>query len=106
MKPTLTGKVILDFLRGRIPAYIDTGLNLVDVRAVAQGHLAAAERGRVGERYILGDRNMTLREILQALARISGRRAPGIRIPYAVAYAAAVVDTFLARWTGRPPAAR
>ncbi len=105
VKPTPTGKIILDFLRGRMPAYIDTGLNLVDVRAVAEGHLAAAERGRVGERYILGDRNMTLREILEALARISGRRAPRLRIPYALAYGAAAVDTLVARWTGRAPRA-
>lgn len=103
LKPTPTGKVILDFLCGRMPAYIDTGLNLVDVRSVAEGHLAAAERGRVGERYILGDRNMTLREILEALARIAGRPAPRWRLPYAVAYCVAVVDTLLARWTGRAP---
>ncbi len=105
VKPTPTGKIILDFLRGRMPAYIDTGLNVVDVRAVAEGHLAAAERGRPGERYILGDRNMTLCELLQALARIAGRPAPRLRIPYGLAYGVAVVDTFLSRWTGRTPSA-
>lgn len=103
VKPTPTGKILLDFLRGRMPAYIDTGLNVVDVRAAAEGHLLAAERGRVGERYILGGENMTLREILEALAAISGRSAPRIRIPYAVAYAAAVLDTSLSRFTGRTP---
>jgi dihydroflavonol-4-reductase len=105
VKPTPTGKIILDFLLGRMPAYIDTGVNVVDVRAVAEGHLLAAERGRVGERYILGDRNMTLREILETLARLTGRPAPRFRIPYAVAYGFAVFDTFLSRRTGRPPTA-
>jgi dihydroflavonol-4-reductase len=105
VKPTPTGKIILDFLLGRMPAYIDTGVNVVDVRAVAEGHLLAAERGRVGERYILGDRNMTLREILETLARLTGRPAPRFRIPYAVAYGFAVFDTFLSRHTGRPPTA-
>jgi dihydroflavonol-4-reductase len=105
LKPTPTGKIILDFLLGRMPAYIDTGLNVVDVRAVAEGHLLAAARGRIGERYILGGQNMTLREILETLAEITGRPAPRLRIPYAVAYGAAVVDTFLARLTGRPPRA-
>ncbi len=105
VKPTPTGKIILDFLCGRMPAYIDTGLNLVDVRVVAEGHLAAAERGRPGERYILGDRNMTLREILEALAGISGRKAPRMRLPYPLAWAAAALETALAGWTGREPRA-
>ena len=105
VKPTPTGKIILDFLRGRMPAYMATGLNFVDVRAVAEAHLAAAERGRPGERYILGDRNMTLHELLQALARIAGRPTPRLRVPYAVAYGVALVDTALARWTGRTPVA-
>ncbi len=105
VKPTPTGKIILDFLRGKMPAYIDTGLNVADVRAVAQGHLLAAERGVPGERYILGGDNMTLREILEALAEITGRPAPRFRIPYAVAYAAALADTSFSRVTGRPPRA-
>jgi dihydroflavonol-4-reductase len=105
VKPTPTGKIILDFLRGRMPAYIDTGVNVVDVRAVAEGHLLAAERGRIGERYILGDRNMTLRAILETLARLTGRPAPRFRIPYAVAYGFAVLDTYVSRWSGRPPTA-
>ncbi len=104
-KPTPTGKIILDFLHGQMPAYLDTGLNLVDVRAVAAGHLAAAERGRIGERYLLGDRNMEFREILQVLGRISGRRPPRLRIPWIVAYAAALVEEGVARVTGREPRA-
>jgi dihydroflavonol-4-reductase len=102
-KPTPTGRTILDFLRGRMPAYIDTGLNLVDVRAVAAGHLAAAQRGRIGERYVLADRNMEFREILEVLARLSGRRAPRVKIPWAVAYAAAAAESVLARITGHEP---
>ena len=104
-KPTPTGKIILDFVHGRMPAYLDTGLNLVDVRAVAAGHLAAAERGRIGERYLLGDRNMKFREILEVLGRISGRRPPRLRIPWAVAYVAALAEDVVARVTGREPRA-
>jgi len=95
LKPTPTGKIIVDFLRGRMPAYLDTGLNLVDVRDVAHGHLLAAERGRPGERYILGCRNVTLREILEMLSRITGLPAPTRRIPYAVALWAARIDTLV-----------
>jgi dihydroflavonol-4-reductase len=105
LKPTPTGRVILDFLLGRMPAYVDTGLNLVDVRDVAAGHLLAAERGRPGQRYILGGRNMTLREILETLARLSGRPAPKIRIPYAAAWVYAAAGTAVARFTGREPRA-
>jgi len=105
VKPTPTGKIIVDFLLGRMPAYVDTGLNLVDVRDVARGHLAAAERGRSGERYILGARNLTLREILEELARLGGRPAPRVRIPYAVAWTYAAAGTALASLTGREPRA-
>ena len=105
LKPTPTGRVILDFLLGRMPAYVDTGLNLVDVRDVAAGHLLAAERGRPGQRYILGARNVTLREILETLARLSGRTAPKIRIPYAVAWVYGAAGTAAARYTGREPRA-
>lgn len=105
VKPTPTGKIIVDFLADRMPAYLDTGLNLVDVRAVAEGHLLAAQNGRVGERYLLGDRNMEFREILETLARITGKRAPKIRIPYAVAYAFAALDTAVAGITGKEPRA-
>ena len=104
-KPTPTGKIIVDYLRGAMPAYLDTGLNLVDVADVAEGHLLACERGRPGERYILGCRNMTLAEIFQALEAISGVPAPRRRIPYAVAYAAGVATTALARLTGGEPRA-
>lgn len=103
VKPTATGGMILDYLRGRMPAYVDTGLNLVDVRDVARGHILAAARGRTGERYILGHRNMTLKEIFDALARITGVPAPRVRLPHWVALAVAAVDTSLARLRGRPP---
>ncbi len=102
-KPTPTGRILLDFLRGRMPAYVDTGLNLVAVEDVAKGHLLAAERGKVGERYILGNRNMTLKEILDVLARITGRPAPRLRLPHAVAYAAGLAEEWRARVTGREP---
>ncbi|HZT32059.1 MAG TPA: hopanoid-associated sugar epimerase [Bryobacteraceae bacterium] len=105
VKPTPTGKIIVDFLRGQMPAYIDTGLNVVDVRDVAQGEWLACERGVPGERYILGSENLTLARILETLARITGRKAPAVRLPYALAYAAGVVTTALARFTGRPPKA-
>jgi dihydroflavonol-4-reductase len=104
-KPTPTGRIVLDFLRGAMPAFIDTGLNLVDARDTAEGHLLAYDRGRVGERYILGCENLTLAQILERLARLTGRTAPSIRLPYAVAYAAGVVTTALANITGRPPRA-
>jgi dihydroflavonol-4-reductase len=102
-KPTPTGKIVADFLAGDMPAYIDTGLNIVDARDCARGHLLAFERGRVGERYILGAENLTLAEILFKLAEITGRKAPTTQIPYAVAYAAGVVSTAWAGLTGRPP---
>lgn len=84
-KPTRTGQMIVDFLNGRMPAYVDTGLNLIAVEDVAEGHWLAATRGRVGERYILGCRNLTLREILQMLAKITGRPAPRWRMPLPLA---------------------
>jgi dihydroflavonol-4-reductase len=105
LKPTPTGKIIVDFLRGAMPAYVDTGLNLVDVRDVAAGHLLAAERGLPGQRYILGARNMTLRGILQTLAGISGRAAPRVRLPYGVALGFSYVETAWAGVTGREPRA-
>jgi dihydroflavonol-4-reductase len=102
-KPTPTGRLIVDFLNGKMPAYVDTGLNLVGVEDCAAGHLLAAEKGRVGERYILGACNMTLKEILGALASIAGRPAPRVRLPHAVALAAGYADEFFARLTGREP---
>ncbi len=104
-KPTPTGKIIVDYLRGAMPAYLDTGLNLVDVSDVAEGHLLACEEGKPGERYILGRRNMTLREIFAELERLSGVPAPRTRIPYTVAYVAGVLSTAWAGVTGRPPRA-
>ena len=104
-KPTPTGQIVRDFLAGAMPAYIDTGLNVVNVRDVALGHLLACERGKVGERYILGCANMTLGQILQELARLTGRKAPTIELPYFVAYTAGVITTAFSRITGTPPRA-
>jgi dihydroflavonol-4-reductase len=105
IKPTPTGKIVVDFLKGGMPAYIDTGLNLVDVRDVAEGHLLACERGEPGERYILGCENLTLEQIFGRLEKISGVKAPARRIPYAVALAAGVASTGWASVTGREPRA-
>lgn len=104
LKPTPTGRLIVDFLNGRMPGYVDTGLNLVDVDDVAQGHLLAAQHGKHGEKYILGNENLTLRQILELLAELSGRRAPRLKIPYALALAAAYGDAACARLVpGREP---
>jgi dihydroflavonol-4-reductase len=105
IKPTPTGKIVLDFLKGDMPAYIDTGLNVVEAGDVALGQLQACERGRAGERYILGSENLTLAEILGKLAVIAGRPAPSVKLPYAVAYAAGAVTTAWARISGKPPRA-
>ena len=102
-KPTPTGRIILDFLRGRMPAYVDTGLNFVAVEDVAAGHLLAADRGRIGQRYILGGRNMTLKGFLDALAAITGKPAPRMRLPHAVALAAAHADELVSRMLGCEP---
>lgn len=104
-KPTPTGKIIVDFLRGKMPAYVDTGLNLVDARDTARGHLLAAEKGKPGERYILGCENLTLKEILERLARLAGAPAPRIQVPYGVAYLAGVCSTAWAMVTGTEPRA-
>ena len=104
-KPTPTGKIVVDYLKGAMPAFVDTGLNLVDVEDTAQGHLLAAERGRQGERYILGCENLTLEQILERLAKISGGEVPRWRIPYAVAYAAGLASTGWANLTGQEPRA-
>ena len=103
IKPTATGRMILDFLRGKIPAYVDTGLNLVDVRDVAAGHILAMERARPGEKYILGHRNMSLIEILTTLGGIAGLPAPRVRVPHWVPLAVAAFDTGLARVRGVAP---
>jgi dihydroflavonol-4-reductase len=104
VKPTPTGQMIVDFLRGRMPAFVDTGLNLVHVDDVAAGHLLAAECGRVGEKYILGGRDMTLREILAALSEVTGRPAPRWEMPLGVALAAGHLSQWWAdHVTRRPP---
>ncbi len=95
IKPTPTGQIIVDFLNRRMPAYIDTGLNLIDVDDVAKGHLLAAERGRVGERYILGHRNLTLKEIFAILGQITKIPAPRIRLPYRLILPLAYVNQWL-----------
>jgi len=104
-RPTPTGKIVVDFLRGAMPAYLDTGLNVVYVGDVAAGHLLACERGRVGERYILGGENLTLQQIFGKLEEVTGMRAPTVRIPYVVAYAAGVASTGWAALTGKEPRA-
>ena len=104
-KPTPTGKIIVDYLKGAMPAFVDTGLNVVDVQDAAEGHILAAERGRAGERYILGCENLTLEQILERLAKISNGDVPRWRIPYAVAYAAGVASTGWANLTGQEPRA-
>jgi len=105
IKPTPTGRIVLDFLKGDMPAFIDTGLNVVDARDVALGQLLACERGVAGERYILGAENLTLSQILGKLAAITGRPAPTVKLPYAVAYAVGVATTAWARVSGKPPRA-
>jgi dihydroflavonol-4-reductase len=104
IKPTPTGRVIVDFLKRKFPAYVDTGLNLVDVRECARGHVVAAEKGRCGERYILGGEDLTLKQILDRLAAITGLPSPKVKLPYAVALATGAVDTlFTGVLRGREP---
>ena len=95
VKPTPTGRIVLEFLRGRIPAYLDTGLNLVDVEDVALGHVSALERGQPGQRYLLGNRNVTLREVFGMLQQATGLAAPRWRAPYWLAVGAGYVDRFV-----------
>jgi dihydroflavonol-4-reductase len=102
-KPTPTGKIIVDFLNGRMPGYVDTGLNFVPVEDCARGHLLAAERGIAGQRYILGGYNLTLKQMLDILAGVSGRTAPRWKFPHALAYVAGCVDMMVSRITGREP---
>jgi dihydroflavonol-4-reductase len=104
VKPTPTGQMVVDFMRGRMIATVDTGLNVVHVRDVARGHLLAAERGKPGERYILGHRDLPLVEIFRMLSDITGRRPPRFRVPYALAWLGAAGFEAVARVTGRPPA--
>jgi len=106
IKPTPTGRIVVDFLKRKFPAYVDTGLNLVDATACARGHIVALERGRSGERYILGGENLTLKQILDKLAAITGLPSPKIRVPYLMALATGVVDEVITgRIRGKEPRA-
>ncbi len=106
IKPTPTGRIVVDFLKKKFPAYVDTGLNLVDVTECARGHVSALEKGRSGERYILGGENLTLKQILDKLAAITGLPSPKIRVPYVVALATGVVDQVVTGYIrGREPRA-
>jgi dihydroflavonol-4-reductase len=106
IKPTPTGRIVVDFLRKKFPAYVDTGLNLVDVTVCAQGHLTALEKGKSGERYILGGENLTLKQILDKLADITGLPSPKVKVPYVMALATGVVDEMVTgRLLGREPRA-
>jgi dihydroflavonol-4-reductase len=102
-KPTPSGRIIVDFLNGQMPAYVDTGLNFVAVEDVAKGHWLAAGRGQVGERYILGDRNLTLKQMLQILSDLSGRPMPRVRLPHVLPYLASLADLLASRLLRRAP---
>ena len=106
VKPTPTGRIVLDFLKGKFPAYVDTGLNLVDATACARGHVQAFERGKPGERYILGGENLTLKQILDRLGAITGIKSPTVKLPYVFAFATGVVDEMITgRLLGKEPRA-
>jgi dihydroflavonol-4-reductase len=102
-KPTPTGKIILDFLNGKMPGYVETGLNFVGVEECAAGHLLVSERGKIGERYLLGAENLTLKGLLDVLAGITGLRAPGMKIPHGVALGVAYVESAFSRLIGKEP---
>ena len=106
IKPTPTGRIVVDFLKRKFPAYVDTGLNLVDATECARGHILALEKGRSGERYILGGENLTLKQILDKLAAITGRPSPKVKVPYFMALATGVVDELVTgRLRGQEPRA-
>ena len=102
-KPTPTGKIILDFLNGKMPGYVETGLNFVGVEECAAGHILVAEKGRVGERYLLGGENLTLKAVLDLLAEITGLPAPTLKIPHGLALGVAYAETAFSRLIGREP---
>jgi len=102
-KPTPTGKIILDFLNGKMPGYVETGLNFVGVEECAAGHLLIAEKGKLGERYLLGGENLTLKAMLDMLAKITGLRAPALKIPHGLALGVAYANTVFSRLLGREP---
>ncbi|MCP9473422.1 MAG: NAD-dependent epimerase/dehydratase family protein [Nitrospira sp.] len=103
VKPTPTGQIIVDFMKGRMPAYIETGMNIVDVDDVAQGHLLAMQKGRVGERYILGGKNLLLREVFDILSAVTGVKAPSLKLPRLAVLPLAYVNHWIANMTGIPP---
>ena len=103
VKPTPTGQVIVDFMKGRMPAYIETGMNIVDVDDVAAGHLLAMQKGRIGERYILGNKNLMLREVFEILSRLTGVKAPTIKFPRLAILPLAYLNQWIANLTGQPP---
>ena len=103
VKPTPTGQVIVDFMKGRMPAYIETGMNIVDVDDVAAGHLLAMEKGRQGERYILGCKNLMLKDVFDILSGLTGVKAPSLRLPRSAVLPLAYVNHWIANLTGRPP---
>jgi len=106
IKPTPTGRIVVDFLKRKFPAYVETGLNLVDATECARGHVQALEKGRAGERYILGGENLTLKQILDRLAAITGLKSPTVKLPYFFALATGVVDEMvMGRLLGREPRA-
>ena len=104
VKPTPTGRMVLDYIRGRIPTYVNAGMNLVDVEDVAVGHVLALEKGRQGERYLLGHKNLTLRQVFRLLEEVSGKKAPKIRVPMWLAKGAGYLDEFVeGRLLGKEP---
>jgi dihydroflavonol-4-reductase len=103
VKPTPTGQVIVDFMKGRMPAYIETGMNLIDVDDVATGHLLAMEKGRLGERYILGNHNLLLCEVFEILSRLTGVKAPRVKLPRLAILPLAYINDWIATVTNTPP---
>src|SRR5690242_18519315 len=102
-KPTPTGKIIVDFLNGKMPGYVETGLNFVGVEECAAGHLLVADKGKPGERYLLGAENLTLKQVLDALSQITGLRAPSLKIPHGLALSVAYASTIFSRLVGKEP---
>ena len=102
-KPTPTGKIVLDFLNGKMPGYVETGLNFVGVEECAAGHLLVSEKGKTGERYLLGAENLTLKQLLDTLAEITGLPAPGMKIPHGLALSVAYVESAFSRLVGKEP---
>ncbi|NGZ04219.1 MAG: NAD-dependent dehydratase [Nitrospira sp. WS238] len=103
VKPTPTGQIIVDFMKGRMPAYIETGMNIIDVDDVATGHLLAMAKGHQGERYILGSANLLLREVFEILSKLTGLKAPALKLPRGAVLPLAYLNHWLANLTGRPP---